>query len=288
MEFDRRYIFLLVAAVLAFFLYVPFPLPMPPDREVRMYFDAIEALGPGDVVAVATEYSPSTEAEQAVMHDDTLYHLFARGVGVISITTWEAGPDMAARHMRAARDLYEKDWDTVLEEDVDYTELAYTSGKEIVMVTAALSLAEAFPRTTRGRPTAELPIMEGVAGLAADPATGERKVRYLIDFASGTPGTREWLRMVGARYDVPILAGVTSVMSPDLYPFIKSGQIRGLLAGLPGAHQYEMLLREAGIKKTPSRIEADMAIQSAIHFLIIGLVALGNIGYWLEKRRRVS
>ena len=51
---------------------------MPVEPEVKKYFDAIEALESGDVVAVAVEYSPGTDAEQWCMHENTLYHLFVR------------------------------------------------------------------------------------------------------------------------------------------------------------------------------------------------------------------
>ena len=285
MDFDRRYIFLLVAAVLVFFLYVPFSLEMPADPDVKSYFEAIESLKPGDIVVVATEYSPATEAEQWNMHENTLFHLFARDVKVINISTWETGPDIMRKYVEKGKRLVKEQLGKTKERDVDYTELAYTTGREIVMVTAASSIAEAFPKTREGRTTSEIPIMKGVAGLAPDPVTGERKIKFLIDFASGNPGTREWIRMVAKRYDVPILAGVTSVMAPDLYPFIRSGQVKGLLAGLPGGQQYEQLLRKAGIRKEPSEIDKDMAIQSAIHFLIIALVVLGNISFFLTRRR---
>ena len=286
MQVDRRLIFIAVALTVGIFLYFPLPCPMPIDPEVRKYFEAIESLPKGSVVVVSTEYSPSTEAEQWCMHENTLYHLFVRGIRVISISTWETGNDIAAKYIRRACELVRLDWGKEVRPDIDYAELAYTTGREIVMVAAANSITEAFPRTCDGRPSASLPALKGVKGLAPDPVTGKRSVAFLIDFASGNPGTREWIRMVGKRYNVPILAGVTSVMAPDLYPFIRSGQVKGLLAGLPGSYQYELLLRRHGIRKSRSTIDSDMTIQSAVHFLIIGLVLIGNLGYLLTRKRR--
>ena len=283
---QRRIIFLLVATVLVVFLYLPFRLHMPADPEVRRYFDAIEALQGGDTVALVTEYSPSTEGEQWNMHENTLYHLFARGIRIIHLSTWEFGPDIAAKYIRKVQKIIRDEGGIERKPDIDYVELRYSSGYEIVMVNAATSIAAAFPRNRQGLETKDLPIMQGVRGLAADPATGERKVKLLISLASGVPGTREWIRMVGTRYGVPVLAGVTSAMAPDLYPFMKSGQLRGLLSGLPGGFQYETLLREAGIRRTPSGVDTDMSIQSAMHCLVIGLVVVGNISYFLARRRR--
>jgi len=197
MDFDRRYIFLLVGVVLVFFLYVPFSLEMPADPDVKSYFEAIESLKPGDIVVVATEYSPATEAEQWNMHENTLFHLFAHDIKVINISTWETGPDIMRKYVEKAKRLVKEQLGKTKVRDVDYTELAYTTGREIVMVTAASSIAEAFPKTREGRATSETEIMKGVAGLAPDPVTGERKIKFLIDFASGNPGTREWIRISG-------------------------------------------------------------------------------------------
>ncbi len=282
---DRYVIFLLVAGVLAFFLYVPFTQDMPPDPEVRQFFDAIEALAPGDVVAFATEYSPSTEAELGNLHENTLYHLFYRDVKVIFLSTFETGPDIAERKLHLVKRLIREHWGREKIPDVDYTELRFSAGKEIVMVNAATSIAGAFPSTRKGRKTRSLPIMQGVRGLAPDAATGRRTVKLLIEFGSGIPGPREWIRMVGKRYNVSIIGGVTSVSAPDLYPFLKSGQLKGLLAGLPGGFQYERLLLKKGIRKEPSAVEENMAIQSVIHFLIVGLVLAGNVAYVLRRRR---
>ncbi len=286
MQLDRRWIFLAVALTVGVFLYLPVPCPMPIDPEVKKYFEAIQSLPPGSVVAVSTEYGPSTEAELWHMHENTLYHLFMRGIRVISITTWETGADMAAKYIKRASEALRRDWGKELRAGVNYAELAYTTGREIVMVTAASSLTEAFPKTVDGRTSSEVPALKGVGGLARDPITGRRSVAFLIDFASGNPGTREWIRMVAKRYDVRILAGVTSVMAPDLYPFIRSGQVHGLLAGLPGSYQYELLLRRSGIRKSRTTIDSDMTVQSVVHFLIIALVIVGNISYLLSKRGR--
>jgi hypothetical protein len=282
----RYVIFLLVAGVLAFFLYVPFELDMPAEPEVRQYFEAIEALRSGDVVALATEYSPSTAAELWNIHENTLYHLFHRDVRVIHLSTWEPGPDLAERFLKKVRRLFREDWGEEKIRDVDFTELRYSAGKDIAIINAATSLAETFPWTRQGREARDLPIMQGVGGL--DPGTGTEagRVKLLIEFGSGYPGAREWVNLVGKRYGVRILAGVTSVMAPDLYPYLKSDQLHGLLSGLPGGQQYERLLREAGIRKRPSAINEDMSIQSAMHFLIVGLVVAGNVVYVLSRARR--
>jgi hypothetical protein len=69
-------------------------------------------------------------------------------------------------------------------------------------------------------------------------------------------------------------------MAPKFYAFYGAGQIVGLLGGMKGAAEYEILLERPG---TAFR---GMDIQSLVHFLIIGLVIFGNIGYFVTKNRK--
>ena len=81
-----------------------------------------------------------------------------------------------------------------------------------------------------------------------------------------------------------MIAGVTAIMTPDLYPFHQSGQVEGFLGGLVGAADYEYLT------ESPGEAMAGMNVQSLGHLFILGLVLLGNIVYfygrYAEKRAK--
>ena len=59
-----------------------------------------------------------------------------------------------------------------------------------------------------------------------------------------------------------------------------SGQYKGLLAGLRGAAEYELLT------DYPGSAILGMDAQSAAHFLVIALIAIGNIGFFLTRKGR--
>ena len=69
-------------------------------------------------------------------------------------------------------------------------------------------------------------------------------------------------------------------MAPDLYPFLGSGQLVGLLGGLAGAADYEVLIDH--------RDEANksMSPQSVTHLIIVAFVIFGNIAYFAARRGR--
>ena len=86
------------------------------------------------------------------------------------------------------------------------------------------------------------------------------------------------------KYGFELGGGCTAVSAPRFYPLIDTGQINGLLGGLRGAAEYEILLNREG------KAIAGMDAQSATHFLIIFLIVVCNLFYFLtgqEGRRRV-
>ena len=67
-------------------------------------------------------------------------------------------------------------------------------------------------------------------------------------------------------------------MAPDLFPFIQSGQMIGVLGGLSGAAEYEAIL------KYPGKATAGMSAQSIAHLIIVVFIVFGNVVYFLSRR----
>jgi hypothetical protein len=103
-------------------------------------------------------------------------------------------------------------------------------------------------------------------------------IRGVLDISGGNI-TDAWIAYANGRYQVPLALGVTGVMASDYYPFLQSGQVFGLLGGMKGAAEYEVLTKRAG------SASEGMKIQTVAHSLIILLILLGNIGYFLARRK---
>ena len=98
-----------------------------------------------------------------------------------------------------------------------------------------------------------------------------------MDLAAGnTP--EMWVLFGQEKYKFPLAAGCTAVMAPDLFPFLQSKQLTGLIGGLAGAAEYETLVDH------PGSATIGMRPQSVTHLLLILFILLGNLMYFLNRR----
>jgi uncharacterized membrane protein len=79
---------------------------------------------------------------------------------------------------------------------------------------------------------------------------------------------------------VPIVGAVITVSAPQAEPYLASGQLAGLLAGLRSAAEYELLM------KSPGSAAAAMDAQSTGHVLLILFIIMGNLSYFVMKNKK--
>jgi hypothetical protein len=197
-------------------------------------------------------------------------HLFKKHCKIITLSNIPyGGPSMANNVTRMVAEEFGKVY------GVDYVNLGYKYGYVTVLKGMGVSIESIFPTDDRGTPLSELPLMKSVKNY--------EQVKFVFEIADNATADF-WISIVNAGYGVPMGVGCTAVMAPKFYAFYGAGQIVGLLGGMKGAAEYEILLDRK------DQAFRGMDIQSLVHFLIIGLVILGNIGYLITKKgkRRIS
>ena len=87
-------------------------------------------------------------------------------------------------------------------------------------------------------------------------------------------------------------------MVTDAIPYVESGQLRGILAGMPGAAEYEDLVYNylqsldgnkyinENVKIIPGKATARMSSQSMAHLLMVLLIIFGNISYYYKMKEK--
>jgi hypothetical protein len=261
---DRRWIFLLIAIVTLIPLLYPIGLPIRVSPEAQKVYDYIERLPEGTVVLLSLDFEPAGKPELYPMAIALLHHAFQKHLKVVGMTLWPAGTGMAESIFTQVAQENNK------EKGVDYVFLGYAPGEANAIISMGQDLYAAFPTDYYGTAITELPLLKNVRTL--------RDVHYVISLSVGFPGLDTWYVYGKEKYGFELGGGCTAVSVPRFYPLLDTGQINGLLGGLRGAAEYEVLLQREG------KAIAGMDAQSATHFLIIVLIAVCNIFYLLAGR----
>ncbi len=267
LRLDRRIIFLLIGVFTLLPLLYPVGLAIRVSPEVKAVYDHIESLPEGSVFMLSMDFDPASKPELYPQAVAILRHAFEKNLRVIGMTLWLPGTGMADQVIsQVARE-------TGKENGKDYVFLGWSPGVGSLIITMGQDLYKAFPTDYYNQPTKDLAVLRDVRNL--------RDVNYVVSLAAGNPGIETWYVFGKDKYQFELGGGCTGVIAPGLYPLLRSGQINGLIGGLRGAAEYEVLVGHRG------RAVAGMDAQSATHFAIIGLVLLCNVFYfWIRTSAR--
>ncbi len=265
-ELDRRWIYFLMFLSILFptIFVIKFPVELTPEAE--QLYNAVEALPDSSVVMLTFDYYASAMAETEPMSIAALRHMWRKNMKIVTLTNIPlGGPTIAERITRQVAKEFGKVY------GVDYVNLGYKANYVAVMHGLAGSIESIFPTDYSGTRLSELPLMQKVKTYA--------DIKFLYCVADNATADY-WISIVNAQYGLPVGAGVTAVMAPKMYAFVEAGQMTGLLGGMKGAAEYEKLVG------APGSATRGMDAQSMAHFLIIFLVMVGNLGFFLTKKKR--
>ncbi len=264
MSLDRRWVYLLVGVAVVIPVLVPFSVPVSVTSEVKAIYDFVEETEPGEVVFLAIDYDPQAKAELHPMAYAIMRQCFGKGIRLLISALSQNGPGMAEQAIgEVAREMGKVRGE-------DYVYLGYKPYFGIVILAMGQDFRIPFPEDYYGMPLDSLPMMDGVRNYD--------DVKGVIELSAGNI-TDAWIAFANGRYQVPVSIGVTGVMAADYYPYLQSGQIFGLMGGMKGAAEYETLTGRSG------EASSGMPIQTVAHSLIIVLIVIGNVGYFLSRRK---
>jgi hypothetical protein len=267
---DRRWIYLILATVVVITVLVEFETPIRINKEVRSIYDFVEAQEPGSYIHLAIDYDPGSLAEMHPMTYAILEQLLAKDIKVIMTALSPNGPGMAEQAMLEIMDSVKIHTGKEMTYGENIVFLGYKPYPGIVILAMGQNYRLPFPSDYYNTPLDQIPMMEGIINY--DNVEG-------VILITGTSGVDFWISYANGRYNVPLAVGLTGVMAADYYPYLKSGQIFGLMGGMLGAAEYEKLV------KRPGRAMEAMRVQVWTHIVIILFIIIGNIGYFVSRRK---
>ncbi|PKK82999.1 MAG: hypothetical protein CVT49_10670 [candidate division Zixibacteria bacterium HGW-Zixibacteria-1] len=270
--YERRVVFLFVgiAVVLPFFMSIQQKIELSP--EVKALYDTVMDLKPGSKVLVSLDYDPPSAPELQPMAESFFGLCFKRDLKVIIMGLWPQGPqqaELAIQKIMESPDIQALN----LQYGRDYVNLGFQTGNEFVIQRMGGSFKSMFQSDYYGTPYDSLELVKNISNFS--------NIDFSFNLSAGYPGTIEWVQIGVDRFGVKLGAGNTAVQAPQVYPYIRSGQLVGLLGGLNGAAEFEKV---TGVLGKGTKF---MVSQSFAHVIVIAFIIIGNAAFFLgEKRSR--
>lgn len=273
-DVDRRIVFLFIFVSVSAPILFPITFSEKPTPVVKNLFDKVENLPSGSKVLISFDFDPAMAPEVQPMADAFTRHCMAKNHKVVFMSLWATGQSLLNQTMRAVLNTEFPD----KRDGIDYVELGYKAGNEGVLNVIVSNFRKMFPTDVNSIPLDSIVIFDGIKSC--------KDLDLIISIGGGKPGIKEWVLFVGDPTKTPVGAGVAAVVAPQLYPYYPK-QLLGLLGGVKGAAEYESEL----VRFYPQFEKVDkpglrmMGPQTFAHVVILAFIVLGNISFFVSRRR---
>ncbi|MGQ9665637.1 MAG: hypothetical protein ACUVUH_09960 [bacterium] len=281
LKIDRRIVFLVVGLSVLIPLIFPFSIKtniMPPTQKL---FNTIEQINPeSQGILIAADYDPQTMPELQPMFIALLRHSFARKIPVLVMSSYIQGPGLAQQGLEQVTQEFNQratnNQDSIIY-GRDYVFLGFPPLWLAAVLRMGSDISQAFPADYYKNRTGSLEMMKRIKNY--------NDIGIVVSIA-GSAIPQSWVTYANTRFGVKVGSGATAVTAPDFYPFLNTGQMSGMIAGLKGASEYEYLVNAKYDLAGPNPATRGMASQSIAHLAILILVVIGNVGYFAKRRNR--
>ena len=263
---DRRIIFICIALAVIIPYILPVAMPIQVSNPVKNLYDFIDKLPEGSKVLMSFDYGPSTKIECDPMAIAVARHAFRKNLKLVAIALWPEGASQARPVLTNAAKEFNKTYGT------DYINLGFKAGQIALLKSLGTDFHNNSPTDVDKQPIGSFPIMKEINTV--------KDFDLSLSFSAGKPGLVEHVVIDYSEFKVPVGGGVSAVMAPELYPYLNSGQLLGLMGGLKGAAEYEKLT------DSPAEGYRGMIAQSIAHFTIGLFIILSNLFYFLSKSKK--
>lgn len=267
----RRIVFLFISIAVSVPLFMGLTQRITITPEAQTLYDGLQQLQPGSIVLASFDYDPSSAAELQPMAETFFRFCLDHELKVIIMGLWPQGPQQARKALtkvlsdpkyRARNLQYGK----------DYVNIGFQSGNEFVIQRMGTDFKSMFPKDYQLTPYDSIPLLKGIKNFY--------NVDYVFNLSAGYPGTKEWVLVGVDQFGFVLGAGSTAVQATGMYPYVRSGQLKGILGGMSGAAEFEKLYGylDKGTKY--------MLSQSFAHVVVIGFILIGNVSFFMFERKK--
>ncbi|MDD3535866.1 MAG: hypothetical protein PHC50_06970 [Candidatus Cloacimonetes bacterium] len=229
-KLDRRWIYIVVALAIIIPLMIPYDSDNVTTPSTENLYQMIDSFAGREDRAILLSFyhDASTMAELFPMEVSIIRHCFERNVKVFALTWYPAGAPIIDYAFNTVKEEYPD-----IKSGVDYCNFGYKPQAFAMVMGMGDNIANTMNTDAEGRKLENLPIMKGINNYS--------EMNLVIEF-SGSSAGGTWIVYARPKFGLNVAVGVTAVMAADLYPYLQSGQLIGMLSGLKGAAEYEKLV----------------------------------------------
>ncbi len=284
-ELDRRYIYLLVFVVLAIPLLLKLSLTPARLKASTQAYNLIENIqfSPGEIAFIALDFGPSTKAENEAQAMVLMEHLFRKRVPVVLFSMipfaeafLKLTPEKVAEKLQKENPeetwVYGKDW----------INLGFRQGATILLqqITKSDDLKELFKADVNGTALNNFAFLKDFKDF--------NQIKLLGHFTGLVGVFDRYLGFFSSKTHRPLfIHGCTSITIPEAYIYLDSKQLDGLFEGIAGAAWYSHLLNQNFPNREPDTALLVNTGLGVAQLLIIVLIIIGNIVYFVKRKRNV-
>jgi hypothetical protein len=240
-KLDRRYIYIVVALAIIIPLMIPYNsdnVTTPPTENLYQMIDSFA--GRSDrAILMSFYHDAATMPELFPMEVAILRHCFERNVKVFTLTWFPAGAPIIDYAINSVKEEFPD-----IQSGVDYCNFGYKPQAFAMVLGMGDNIANTMNTDAEGRKLENLPIMRGINNYS--------EMNLAVEFSGSSAGGM-WIVYARPKYGLNVAVGVTAVMAADMYPYLQSGQLIGMLTGLKGAAEYEKLVDVFAAYRDPKR-----------------------------------
>ncbi|MEM3714259.1 MAG: hypothetical protein QXF82_04850 [Nitrososphaeria archaeon] len=269
-EISSKWIYFVLAILLVLPLIVPIPLPLKPSHYTLEVYEAIESLKPGDNVLFVIDTGTSGWPALGPGVISLVEHLFRKdGVKVFFVEFESTSPPLVDRAVAAAPSASKKQY------GVDWIHLGFVAGEETGKASFAADIRKVISVDYKyGKPIDEYPIMKDVKNM--------HDFKLIVEPTNAITWMEQAIRQWVTVYKVPLISIPPFLDVPWAENFYRAGQLKAYLAGTSGLAEYEQLLGIYG-----DAIKS-LAVMTTTHTYAIILFIIGNIAFFLQRKREVK
>jgi hypothetical protein len=286
---DRRIVYCVLAAVLALPFLVDYTLPIYPDTYTTLFFDTVEEIANDSVerekiVLVLSQWGPGSDGENGPQLQVVFRHLLRRNLKFALMSTGEDPVNIALAttrlewairdEQRRAREQGEPIPDWVY--GTDYINFGFKPFPVFE------SIAEPVMLHTRKFYKQDYILQKELTDENFPVLRGFDSIEdvSLILIVSHADEAKAVCGIVQRQVpDLKVVEAAVGIVANDLYPYVKSGQLSGLLNSARAATEYLYLLDPDDTTTSPT----DNSMSLGKMFLL-AMVVLGNVAYLVTRR----